>query len=225
VPTVLIVEDNRGIRDALRVALELEGYSVLAVGDGSRALEMLSPLPDLLILDLMLPGMSGLELCREIRRKYDVPILVLSARAEEIDRVVGLELGADDYVTKPFSMRELLLRAKAILRRTRAEGATDQTLQLRNVTIDLNRRQVRRSGQPIELTRLEFDLLAFLAEHRGQVFSRDKLMNSVWKEDERYASRTVDVHIRRLREKLEEDPTAPKLLETVRGVGYRISPD
>jgi two-component system alkaline phosphatase synthesis response regulator PhoP len=223
---ILIVEDERDVVKLLRYNLEKEGFRVATVADGSLALaEMRREEPDLVILDLMLPGMDGLEVCRQVRRhdKYSsVPILMLTARSEEADRVVGLELGADDYVTKPFSMRELVARVRALLRRH--EPAPQRSnLQRGNLHIDPSAHTVSVAGRHVELSALEFRLLHYLAAHPGMVFSRDHLLDRVWGNDRSVTPRSVDVYIRRVREKIEQQPQHPAYVQTVHGVGYRFS--
>jgi two-component system, OmpR family, alkaline phosphatase synthesis response regulator PhoP len=223
---ILIVEDERDVVKLLRYNLEKEGFRVCTVSDGSLALaEMRREDADLVILDLMLPGMDGLEICRQLRRhdKYSsVPILMLTARSEEADRVVGLELGADDYVTKPFSMRELVARVRALLRRH--EPAPQRSnLQRGDLHIDPSAHTVSVSGRHVELSALEFRLLHYLAAHPGMVFSRDHLLDRVWGNDRSVTPRSVDVYIRRVREKIEHQPQHPSYVQTVHGVGYRFS--
>ena len=225
---VLIVEDDETLRESLRYTLSHEGYEVTAVADGLEAVRSAQDeAPQLVLLDLMLPTLDGLEVCRRIRRTSQVPIIMLTAKREEGDKVVGLEVGADDYVTKPFSMRELVARVRAVLRR--AEAIVDQVsadgpdrLESGNLVIDLKRREVRRDGDLVPLKPKEFELLTFLARHPGQVFSRDRLLDHVWGYEFFGGSRTVDVHVRWLREKIEAEPARPQRLQTVRGVGYRF---
>jgi phosphate regulon transcriptional regulator PhoB len=223
---ILIVEDERDVVKLLRYNLEKEGFRVCAVTDGSLALaEMRREDADLVILDLMLPGMDGLEICRQLRRhdKYsNVPILMLTARSEEADRVVGLELGADDYVTKPFSMRELIARVRALLRR-HEPAPQRNNLQRGELHIDPSAHTVSVSGHHVELSALEFRLLHYLAAHPGMVFSRDHLLDRVWGNDRSVTPRSVDVYIRRVREKIEQQPQHPAYVQTVHGVGYRFS--
>jgi len=223
---ILIVEDERDVVRLLRYNLEKEGFRVSAVTDGSLALaEMRREDADLVILDLMLPGMDGLEICRQLRRhdKYsNVPILMLTARSEEADRVVGLELGADDYVTKPFSMRELIARVRALLRRHEPVPQRSN-LQRGDLYIDPAAHAVSVSGRHVELSALEFRLLHYLAAHPGMVFSRDHLLDRVWGNDRSVTPRSVDVYIRRVREKIEHQPQHPAYVQTVHGVGYRFS--
>jgi two-component system OmpR family response regulator len=227
---VLIVEDDETLRSVLRYNLIKEGYETIIAGDGVQAVDLArQEKPDLIILDLMLPKMDGLEVCRVLRKEMIVPILMLTARAEEIDKIVGLEMGADDYLTKPFSMRELLARVRAMLRRTemmrrtaRDETADLPVIHIGKLEIDPSRHSILKAGQPLELTPKEFDLLVFLARNRGQVFNRDTLLAKVWGYDYAGDTRTVDVHMRWLREKVEDDPDSPKLLITLRGVGYKL---
>lgn len=231
---VLVVEDEPTLVETLRYNLARQGYDVTAATDGRTALELARrERPDLILLDIMLPELDGIEVCRILRQEMAVPIIMLTARDEEIDKVVGLEVGADDYMTKPFSMRELMARVKANLRRVRltreeAEGedetAAGQRLSFGGLLIDLGRREVRLRGAPIPLTPREFELLAFLARNRGMVLSRDLILERVWGWDFAGGTRTVDVHIRGLREKLEDDPAHPARILTVRGAGYRFEP-
>jgi two-component system alkaline phosphatase synthesis response regulator PhoP len=218
---VLVVDDEPAIQELVRFALEREGFEVSVAQDGWAALaEAERVKPDLVVLDLMLPGLNGFEVCRALRATSDVPVLMLTARKEESDRIQGLDLGADDYVTKPFSPRELAARVKAILRRSR--GSERETGAEGGLVVDAERRRVLLDGQPVELTYTEFELLRVLAGHPGRVFTRDELLTRVWGADFYGDARTVDVHIRHLREKLHEDPVAPRFIETVRGVGYRF---
>jgi two-component system OmpR family response regulator len=226
---VLVVEDDQTLREVLKYNLSKEGYEVLAAQDGVQALETArSHKPDLVILDIMLPRLAGDEVCRILRNEGTVPILMLTARTEEIDKVVSLELGADDYMTKPFSMRELLARVRAMLRRAdmARREATAETpappIKVADLEIDPGRRLVSRAGLNIDLTRMEFALLEFLARNRGQVFSRDRLLERVWGYDYAGDTRTVDVHIRWLRQKIEIAPAHPRHILTVRGVGYKF---
>ncbi|HZP81429.1 MAG TPA: winged helix-turn-helix domain-containing protein [Chthonomonadaceae bacterium] len=222
---VLLVDDELPIVEAVAYNLKKEGYSVATALDAEQCLEMArrEP-PDLILLDVMLPSASGFDVCRILRKQTQVPIIMLTARAEETDRVVGLELGADDYVTKPFSMRELMARVKSVLRRSAPqETATGRQLQIGDLRIDLERYEVRLGERVVALSPKEFELLRFLAAHPGRVFSRQVLLDRVWGTDAYVEERTVDVHIRWLREKLEADPAHPRLLLTVRGVGYKFS--
>jgi len=222
--TVLLVEDEATLVQTIAYTLRREGYTVVTAGDGQTALTLAREArPDVVVLDLMLPGLDGFEVCRRLRAESAVPILILSARDTEIDRVVGLEIGADDYLTKPFSLRELLARIRALLRRVRmlAEIPAAETPPLRvgDLTIDPAGRRVWRNDQELQLKPREFDLLLFLARHRGQVFSREQLLDRVWGYEYAVDSRTVDVHVRWLRAKIEDDPRTPRRLQTVRGVG------
>lgn len=228
---VLVVEDDRNLLEVLRYNLAKEGFEVLTASDGAQGLETArSNSPDLIILDVMLPKLDGYELCRIVRKEANVPILMLTARIEETDRVVGLEVGADDYLTKPFSMRELMARIRAMLRRVdmmRSEATTamepaSPPLKLADLEIDTARHKVSRGGANIELSRMEFSLLEFLARNHGQVFSRDHLLERVWGYDYTGDSRTVDVHMSWLRRKIEADPSHPRHLLTVRGIGYKF---
>lgn len=227
---ILVVEDDLTLLETLEYNLAGEGYEVITAADGLTALEVArQEQPDLVVLDLMLPRLDGFEVCRILRREMTVPILMLTARADEVDRVVGLEVGADDYLTKPFSMRELLARVKALLRRVRLireemageKGAPGpQQLVFGDLVIDLDRREVVVRGETLRLKPQEFELLVFLARHRGMALSRDLLLERVWGWDYGGGSRTVDVHVRWLREKVEADPADPERIVTVRGVGY-----
>ena len=230
---VLVVEDEPALLETLAYNLRRQGYEVHTAADGPAALDLAQRVhPDLLILDVMLPGLDGFEVCRILRREMSMPILMLTARADEIDRVVGLELGADDYLTKPFHMRELLARVKALLRRVhmaREEAATQrrqepegQVLTFGDLTLDLARREVRRGGELLNLSPREHALLLFLAQHQGRVLSRERILEEVWGWDYAGETRTVDVHIRWLREKIEPDPAHPTRIITVRGMGYRF---
>jgi two-component system OmpR family response regulator len=223
---ILVVEDDRTLLDVLKYNLVKEGYNVVTAIDGAQALEIArSQKPELIVLDIMLPELNGLEVCRILRKDMTVSILMLTAKGEEIDKIVGLEVGADDYMTKPFSMRELLARVRAMLRRTRMtepESAEEETINIGNLVIDIPRRRATLSGVMLDLTQKEFDLLAFLARNRGLVFNREQLLERVWGYDYAGGTRTVDVHIRWLREKIEENPAKPKHLITVRGVGYKL---
>lgn len=221
---ILIVEDELPIADILRFNFEREGYRVWLAHDGDEALSSFARhQPDLVILDLMLPGRDGLDVCRELRRTSQVPILMLTARESEADKVLGLELGADDYVTKPFSPRELLARVRAILRRVQPPAGSEPVLRLGDLMIDAAAYRVERDGLELQLTPREFDLLHYLARHHGRVFSREALCREVWGYDYFGDARVVDVTIRRLREKLEPDPGQPRYVRTRRGVGYYFS--
>jgi DNA-binding response OmpR family regulator len=224
--TILVVDDEPAIVDVLTYNLEKNHYRVIVARDGVEALEQARrEKPDLIILDLMLPGMDGLEVCRALRREGELPIIMLTARDEEIDRVVGLELGADDYVVKPFSVRELMARIKTVLRRTSAELKTpNQKLKLDLLTLDPERHEVHWGESRIELSALEFELLQTFMRHNGQVLTREQLLNQVWGYDYIGDLRVVDTTVKRLRGKLRsQDPQAGDLLITVRGVGYKLS--
>jgi two-component system response regulator VicR len=224
--TILVVDDEPAIVDVLTYNLEKAHYRVVVARDGEEALEQARrEHPDLIILDLMLPGLDGLEVCREIRREGDLPIIMLTARDEEIDRVVGLELGADDYVVKPFSVRELMARVKSVLRRTSAGPVTsDQVLSVNLLTLDPDRHEVHWDGKLLPLSALEFELLHTFMRHTGQVLSREQLLNLVWGYDYTGDLRVVDTTLKRLRSKLRTlDPRSAELLVTVRGVGYKLT--
>lgn len=231
--TVLVVEDETALRETLAYNLKKEGYEVEAVGDGRLALESARrSKPDLIVLDLMLPELDGFEVTRILRREMNTPILMLTARDDEIDRVVGLEVGADDYLTKPFSMRELMARVKAQLRRARLiederqkrapESAAQDVLTFGNLAVNRTRREVTLDGKPLQLKPQEYQLLLFFAEHRGQMLSREFILERVWGWDFIGDSRTVDVHVRWLRQKIEADAGNPVRIITVRGGGYRF---
>ncbi len=221
---VLVVDDEPGIVELVQYNLEREGFLVSVEGDGIAALARAkADVPDLIVLDVMLPGMSGLDVCRNLRQFTDVPVILLTARKDEVDRVLGLELGADDYVTKPFSPRELVARIKAILRRSaKPRESTDGLVSAHGLVINPERRNVAVDGREVGLTFTEFELLHIMARHPGRAFTRDELLARVWGEDYYGDVRTVDVHIRHLREKLEEGTATPRFIETVRGVGYRF---
>ncbi len=222
---ILIIEDEASLAETIRYNLEREDFVVEEASDGRRGLERFrSTDPALVILDLMLPELSGLDVCRAIRAESSVPILILTAKDSEADVVAGLELGADDYVTKPFSPRELAARVRTVLRRAEPHAVRDERLAFGDLELDAGTREVRRAGSPLKLTAKEFDLLWFLASHPRHVFSRSQLMDRVWGYESALDTGTVTVHVRRLREKIEEDPAQPKLLETVWGVGYRLIP-
>ena len=218
------MDDERSITELLAYNLRRNGFQVSVAEDGRQALRMArSEQPDLVVLDLMLPGLDGLDVCRELRRGSSVPIIILTARDEEVDRVVGLELGADDYVTKPFSVRELVARVKAVLRRTATEETgIATTRRVGPLEIDTLSREARLAGSPLTLARLEFDLLETLARHPGQVLSREQLLDQVWGHNYYGDTRAVDSAVKRLRAKLREAGSAPDLISTVRGIGYRL---
>jgi DNA-binding response OmpR family regulator len=222
--TVLVVDDEPIVREVVVRYLAREGHDAIEAADGDEARGLIeSASPDLVVLDVMLPGTDGLALCRWIRSHSELPVIMLTARGEEADRIVGLELGADDYVTKPFSPRELAARVRSVLRRSTANGAGVQRLEFGDVIMERETRDARKAGSPIRLTAKEFDLLWFLASHPRRVFSRDQLMASVWGYTAALDTGTVTVHIRRLREKIEDDPSQPRHLETVWGIGYRLA--
>jgi DNA-binding response OmpR family regulator len=226
VASVLIIEDDRTLVDTLAYNLGKEGYTVVVAFDGLEGLRKLrSERPDLVLLDLMLPEVGGLEVCRIARQESSVPIIMLTAKADEVDKVLGLELGADDYITKPFSVRELMARIRAALRRANINEKQTQLEKLRlgPLEVDLPAKLVKKHGEPVALKPKEFELLAFLAANAGQVFSRQQLLTRVWGYNAPVSTRTVDVHVRWLREKLEDDPSHPRLIETVRGFGYRLA--
>ncbi len=234
--TILVVEDDLSLQETLAYNLNRQGYTVETAGDGLAALEAARRLrPDLIVLDIMLPGMDGFEVCRVLRKEMSTPILMLTARDDEIDRIVGLEVGADDYLTKPFSMRELMARVKAMLRRVRmiledaaaapapaAAHTPGTTMAFGNLTINLTRREVLLDGRPLPLKPKVYDLLVYLAQHRGEALSRETILENVWGWEYMGESRTVDVHVRWLREKIEADPANPTRLVTVRSAGYRF---
>lgn len=249
-PLILVVDDEQTLLDTLEYNLRREGYEVITAADGPAAIRLANDKrPDLIILDVMLPGQSGFDVCRAVRKQLTVPILMLSAREEEIDKVLGLELGADDYITKPFGLRELLARVRAMLRRAEmleavgksqdipaanpqpgaiagtlipGSATSGPTLESDDMIIDLNGRAVSIGGKTIALKPKEFDLLVFLTQHPGQVFSRDTLLNRVWGYDFVGGTRTVDVHVRWLRSKIEADEADPQFIQTVYGVGYKF---
>ena len=226
--SVLVVEDEENLLEALRYNLQRDGYRVLTAADGETGVETARrDRPDLIILDLMLPGLDGMDACRIIRGQSDVPILMLTAKTEETDKVAGLELGADDYVSKPFSMRELLARVGALLRRagspsTQGNPKSAGRLSSGDLDIDVSRHIATLAGEAIELTPREFDLLALFLTNRGRALSRDQILDSLWGRDYVGDSRTVDVHVRWLRKKIESAPASPKRIITIRGLGYRF---
>ena len=223
--TVLVVDDEPIVREVVVRYLEHEGYRTLEAGDGEHAKILLeAERPDLVVLDVMLPGVDGLDLCRWIRAKSELPVILLTARGEEADRIIGLELGADDYVTKPFSPRELAARVRTVLRRSAPPPDENHHLAFDGLELDSATREVRREGEELKLTAKEFDLLWFLASNPRKVFSRDQLMSRVWGYEAALDTGTVTVHVRRLREKIEERPSNPRFLQTVWGVGYRFAP-
>jgi DNA-binding response OmpR family regulator len=224
VQSVLVVDDEPTIREVVCRYLERDGFTTVEAADGESALASIEESePALVVLDVMLPGVDGLEVCRRVRANSRVPIILLTARGEETDRIVGLELGADDYVTKPFSPRELAVRVRTVLRRISSDEPSAR-IEAGDLVIDAATRDVLRDGVELKLTAKEFDLLLFLAQNPRQVFSREHLMDRVWGYQAAFDTGTVTVHIRRLREKIEQDPSAPKRIETVWGVGYRFAP-
>jgi two-component system, OmpR family, response regulator ResD len=225
VTTVLVVDDEPIVRDVVVRYLQRDGFQTLVAADGDTARALIEETPpQLVVLDVMLPGIDGLALCRWIRSRGDLPVIMLTARGEEADRIVGLELGADDYVTKPFSPRELAVRVQTVLRRAQPPASTAERLSFDGLSIDPATREVVRNGEQLRLTAKEFDLLFFLASNPRHVFSRDQLMGRVWGYESAVDTGTVTVHVRRLRAKIERDPSAPEHLETVWGVGYRFVP-
>jgi DNA-binding response OmpR family regulator len=222
---VLVVDDEPIVREIVVKYLEHEGFDTLEAEDGLAARELLErEAPSAVVLDVMMPRLDGLELCRWIRARSDVPVIMLTALGEEADKIVGLELGADDYVTKPFSPRELAVRVKAVVRRATVGAPKAERLETGELMIDSGTREARKAGQPLRLTAMEFDLLWFLASHPRRVFSRVQLMESVWGYQASFDTGTLTVHMRRLREKVEDDPSSPVHLQTVWGVGYRFQP-
>jgi DNA-binding response OmpR family regulator len=226
-PTILLVDDEDAVRKVLAFPLERDGFTVVQAADGEEALAQFgSHDVDLVVLDIMLPRLDGLEVCKRLRATSTVPIIMLTARDDELDKVIGLELGADDYITKPFSIREFRSRVRALLRRARVAQATTgeaaERIEHAGLVIDLPRRTVEIRGEPVQLTFVEFELLRTLAAQPGRVFSRRMLLESLWKSADYRDPRTIDVHVRHLREKLEREPRTPEYILTVRGVGYRF---
>lgn len=223
-PRILVVEDEINLREPLVYLLQKEGYDVLEAGDGNEAIELFhSHAPDLILLDLMLPGLSGNEVCRQVRIESEVPIIMLTAKDAEIDKVVGLELGADDYVTKPYSTRELLARMRAVLRRGRETAQQEGgILKAGAVAMDIERHTVTVDGQVVQMPLKEFELLEFLMENLNRVLTRGQIIDRVWGANYFGDTKTLDVHVKRIRSKIEEDPARPKLLLTVRGLGYKL---
>jgi DNA-binding response OmpR family regulator len=223
--TILVVDDEPIVRDVIVRYLTRDGFRTLEAGDGEDARRLIETgNPSLVVLDVMLPGIDGLELCRWIRGRGDLPVIMLTARGEETDRIVGLELGADDYVTKPFSPRELATRVKTVLRRAQQPVAAAERLEFGDIVLDAASHEATKRGETVALTAKEFDLLWFLVSHPRRAFSRDHLMERVWGYSAALDTGTVTVHIRRLREKLEDNPAGPRYLQTVWGVGYRFDP-
>ncbi|HZQ15659.1 MAG TPA: response regulator transcription factor [Gaiellaceae bacterium] len=226
-PTILLVDDEDSVRTVLAFPLERDGFTVVQAADGEEALERFAAENvDLVVLDLMLPRLDGLEVCKRLRASSSVPIIMLTARDDELDKVIGLELGADDYITKPFSIREFRSRVRALLRRARAaqspDPGADERIERGALVIDVPRRLVEVRGEPVQLTYVEFELLRTLAAQPGRVFSRRMLLEALWKSADYRDPRTIDVHVRHLREKLEQEPRTPEYILTVRGVGYRF---
>jgi two-component system alkaline phosphatase synthesis response regulator PhoP len=226
VETILVIEDDPSILLGLKKNLEFEGYTVLVAEDGEQGLEMaFDAKPDLILLDIMLPQVNGFEICRSVRKHEPaVPILMLSAKDQEIDKIMGLDLGADDYITKPFSVKELIARVKASLRRTRALEGELEPFHFGEVEVDYGGRVLRLKGEPLECTPKEFDLLRFLIRNRGRVLSRDQILNKVWGYDYYGTPRTIDNFIQKLRQKVERDAQEPDHILTVRGIGYKFEP-
>jgi DNA-binding response OmpR family regulator len=225
VTRILVVDDEPTILDSVGYALQREGFDVSSARDGTEALRLArAEAPDVVVLDVMLPGLSGREVCRQLRAESDVPILMLSARGGEVDRVLGLELGADDYVTKPFSLAELVSRVRALLRRRELDRTRRDALRIGNLEIDMAAHDVRVDGTRVHLTPSEFRLVALLASDAGRAFSREELVRHLWDTDYTGGERAVDAHVVNLRRKLEDDPADPRRLVTVRGVGYALSP-
>jgi two-component system, OmpR family, response regulator len=225
-PTILLVDDEDAVQKLLTYPLEREGYRVVSARDGEEALDRFGEAnPDLVVLDIMLPRLDGLEVCKRLRARSTVPIIMLTARDDELDKVVGLELGADDYITKPFSIREFRSRVRALLRRasvSRSNGGQQDVISAQGLTIDAGRRTVQVGDRPVQLTYVEFELLRVMASNPGRVFSRKMLLEELWGGSDYREPRTIDVHVRHLREKLERDPSEPEYIHTVRGVGYRF---
>lgn len=223
---ILLVEDEPEMQRGLRDNLEFEGYKVELVGDGKEGLKkIVNHTYDMVILDVMLPGMSGFEICKQAREKgVRTPIIMLTAKGEEVDKVLGLELGADDYITKPFSLRELLARIKAVLRRKEGASETSSTVKIGNVEVDFSTYRVSRKGKSIDMTPKECEILRFLWQHKTQVVSRDALLTNVWGYDESISSRTVDNFILKLRQKVEPSPSKPRHIITIHGSGYKLIP-
>jgi DNA-binding response OmpR family regulator len=226
--TILLVDDEDAVQKLLAYPLERDGFRVVQARDGEEALaRFAAERVDLVVLDLMLPKLDGLEVCKRLRASSSVPIIMLTARDDELDKVLGLELGADDYITKPFSIREFRSRVRALLRRASipaTAGSEAETIQRDGLRIDLARRDVEIGGRPVQLTYVEFELLRILATSPGRVFTRELLLQALWGGSDYREPRTIDVHVRHLREKLEQDPSEPEFILTVRGVGYRFRP-
>jgi two-component system alkaline phosphatase synthesis response regulator PhoP len=223
---ILIVDDEANIRELISYNLKSNGYNTISADNGISALKIIEEeKPALILLDLMLPGMDGFEVCKEVRKNNEIsatPIIMISAKGEEFDKVLGLELGADDYMTKPFSVRELLARVKAVLRRTTLRPL-ETNLIFQNINVDFDKHEVTKNGQKIDLTLKEFELLEILIKNKGRVMTRDFLLDKIWGYEYIGETRTVDVHIRHLRQKIEDDDKNPRFIETIRGVGYRFN--
>ncbi len=223
---ILVVDDEEHIQELIKFNLEKSGFKVICAGDGIEAIKLVKEqLPQLMLLDLMLPGMDGLDVCKEIRKDStmsNMPIIMITAKGEEIDKIIGLELGADDYITKPFSVRELVARIKAILRRTNMQ-LVEKTFNIGNLAIDFGKHEVIKSESKVELTLKEFELLEILIKNKGRVMTRDFLLDKIWGYEYLGETRTVDVHIRHLRQKIEEDDKNPAYIQTIRGIGYRFN--
>ena len=225
---ILIVDDEEHIVELIKFNLDANGYRTITASNGLEALELAkNEKPDLILLDIMLPGLNGNDVCKEIRKDIEIatiPIIMITAKGEELDRILGLELGADDYVTTPFSVRELRARVKAVLRRTKVESVSD-TYIFGNVSIDFNKHEVIKNGEKVDLTLKEFELLQILIKNSGRVLTRDLLLDKIWGYEFIGETRTIDVHIRYLRKKIEDDDKNPKFIETIRGIGYRFNRD
>lgn len=223
---ILAVDDEEHIQELIKFNLENSGYKVICCGNGTEALKIVKlEKPDLVLLDVMLPGIDGYDVCKEIRKDNNIsniPIIMITAKSEELDKILGLELGADDYITKPFSVRELLARVKAVLRRTTIQPM-DKSYRFDNIIVDFEKHEVTKDGKRIELTLKEFEVLEILIKNKGRVITRDFLLDKVWGYEYFGETRTVDVHIRHLRQKVEEDDKNPRYIETIRGVGYRFN--
>ncbi|MDD7793643.1 response regulator transcription factor [Clostridium sp. 'White wine YQ'] len=223
---IFIVDDEEHILELLKFNFENAGYKVDTATNGVDALKKIkAEPPKLILLDVMLPGMDGYDVCKEIRREsatQNIPIIMITAKSEELDKILGLELGADDYITKPFSVREILARVKAVLRRTTSSTTTERAFNVYNISVDFVKHEVLKDGQKVDLTLKEFELLEILIRNRGKVLTRETLLDKIWGYEYIGETRTVDVHIRHLRKKVEEDDKNPKLIETIRGIGYRF---
>lgn len=224
---ILIVDDEENIRELIKFNLEASGYSTIETDNGLDAVKIADEeMPKLILLDLMLPKLDGYEVCKEIRknkRTASIPIIMLTAKGEELDKILGLELGADDYLTKPFSVRELVARVKSLLRRTHYTSNVENIFEYNNLSIDFSKHEVKKNEKVIDLTLKEFELLENLVKNRGKVLTRDMLLDKIWGYEYIGETRTVDVHIRHLRKKIEDDDSKPKYIETIRGIGYRFT--